>query len=145
MHIAQRFHGRGLRVFEEVKLGSSIIGKKRQVDMLVLSRAGDSAAVLETKFQAVPGTADEKIPYALNDLRALRIPAAVVYAGSGWSEGVHHMLQASQHAVHVEVAPDEKSLSETRDLDSFIAAAFGLWDVIVADKQPIVVTDKDAQ
>ncbi len=134
-HVARNFAGR-LRVYEEIPLGSSIIGKSRRVDILVLSEDRRTAAALETKFQSSGGTADEKIPYALQDCAAMHIPATVVYAGEGWSPGVRHLLAGSPHAVEVAVmGPDV--LSDSRELDVFLAEVFGFWELVVAGKPQV--------
>jgi hypothetical protein len=41
---------------------------------------------------------DEKIPYALDDMKALRVPGCIAYAGTGFSEGIMPMLEASNVA-----------------------------------------------
>lgn len=123
-----------MRVYPEVPLGSSIIGKQRRVDLLVVSGDFTRAVALQAKFQDSPGTTDEKIHYALADCAAMHIPAAVVYGGRGWSEGIAHVLAASPHAVGVEL--DEAfEIQAARELDVFLAGAFGFWDVVV-EKRP---------
>jgi hypothetical protein len=133
-------------VFEEVSVGTSIIGKQRRVDLFVLHPADKKALALECKYQDVSGTADEKIPYALQDLAALRMPSALAYGGVGFSEGVLHLLQASELAAYC--LPDdtlrplgrrsgESIDSGTWQLDHILAMAFGWWDVFVAGKSPL--------
>ena len=87
-------------MYTEVSLGKTIIGKNRKLDVLALRRSYQRALALETKYQEVAGTTDEKIPYALQDLEALWIPGCLVYAGPGWSKGVLHTLEGSRRAVH---------------------------------------------
>ena len=60
----------------------------------------NKAFAIECKFQESVGTVDEKIPYALDDLRALPMAGSIAYAGKGFSEGVLHMLRASPHAAY---------------------------------------------
>lgn len=134
-YVAKAHAGR-LRVFEEVPLGSSIIGKARRVDILVLSQDYRKACALETKYQSGGGTADEKIPYALQDCAAMHVPATVVYSGDGWSEGVQHLLAGSAYAVGVSVmGPDV--IAEARELDVFLAEVFGFWEVVVAGRSEV--------
>jgi hypothetical protein len=142
-------HGdRGVQVYEEVPIGTSIIGKQRRVDLLVLQERTQSAYAIECKYQDSPGTVDEKIPYALRDLTAMPLPGIITYAGSGFSTGVLHLLQGSEHAAYC--LPDEsmKALprragasidSGTWQLDHALALAFGWWDLIVAGKQPLLL------
>ena len=145
-YIVSAYWDRGIQVFEEVNLGTSIIGKQRRVDLFILHPAERKAFALECKYQDVSGTADEKIPYTLQDLAALRMPSAVAYAGIGFSEGVLHLLQASELAAYC--MPDDtlKPLgrragdsidSGTWQLDHILAMAFGWWDVVVGGKTPV--------
>lgn len=126
-----------MRVYPEVPLGSSIIGKGRRVDILVLSKDFSRAVALQAKFQDSPGTTDEKIHYALADCAAMHVPAVVVHGGRGWSEGIAHVLAASPHAVGVEVT-EAFEIESARELDVFLAGAFGFWDVVVEKRAPFV-------
>ena len=135
-HVAARFSGAGLEVFEEIPVGSTIIGKDRRVDVLVVSSRTGAAVALEAKYQDSPGTTDEKIHYALADCAAMWIPAVVVYGGRGWSAGVRHTMQASRHAVAFDAGSDGTVLNST-ELDSFIASAFGLWPTILKGRTPV--------
>jgi hypothetical protein len=137
---------RGIEVYEEVSLGTSIIGKQRRVDLFVLHRASGRAIAVECKYQDSSGTADEKIPYSLQDLAALRMPACLTYAGGGFSEGVLHLLQSSELAAYClpseDLAPTPRRSggpidSGTWQLDHILAMTFGWWDVIVGNRRPL--------
>ena len=144
-------HGdRGVQVYEEVPIGTSIIGKQRRVDLLVLQQRGpaQTACVIECKYQDSPGTVDEKIPYALRDLEAMPLRGIIAYAGGGFSAGVLHLLQGSEHAAYC--FPDETMKpmprrsgasidSGTWQLDHALAVTFGWWDLIVGGKQPLLL------
>jgi len=145
-YVARSCGARGVEVFEEVPLGTSIIGKQRRVDLLVVARGAARACALECKFQESSGTVDEKIPYALQDLAALPFPGVIIYAGVGFSEGVLHLLQSSERAAYC--LPDETLAprprrpgdpidSGTWQLDHALALAFGWWDLIVAGRTPL--------
>jgi hypothetical protein len=133
-YIDVNYGPRGVVVYTEVSLGKTIIGKNRKLDVFVLRRSDQRAVALEAKYQEVPGTTDEKIPYALQDLEALWIPGCLVYAGPGWSKGVLHTLEGSRRAVHC--LPERPALARTtatRELDHILAAVFGLWDVVIPE------------
>ena len=145
-YLLSAYGERGLRVFEEVNVGTSIIGKQRRIDLFVLSPGGGEALAVECKFQDSSGTVDEKIPYALDDLAALRMPGAIAYAGGGFSEGVLHLLQSSENAAYC--LPDEsmKPLprragasidSGTWQLDHIIAVTFRWWDLLLEGRRPL--------
>lgn len=134
-YVLANFGDRGIAVYTQVVLGKSIIGKDRTVDVLIIEEATRAGFVLEAKYQASQGTVDEKIPYTLEDLRAMRTPGCVVYAGEGFSPGILHMLRASDLAAYC--LPDD-SLRRTRatwELDHVLAQRFGWWDVIVKDRR----------
>jgi hypothetical protein len=145
-YVTRAYANRGIRVYEEVSLGTSIIGKRRRVDLLVVQTDSDRALALECKYQDSSGTADEKIPYALQDLAAMAVPGVIVYAGQGFSEGVLHLLQSSARAAWClpaeELEPKPWRTGEPIDtgtwqLDHVLAMTFGWWDLIVAGKQPL--------
>lgn len=145
-YLVSAYWDRGIQVFEEVNVGTSIIGKQRRVDLFVLQPAEKKALALECKYQDTSGTADEKIPYSLQDLAALRMPSALIYGGAGFSEGVLHLLQASELAAYC--LPDDTLRplgrkggdsidSGTWQLDHILAMTFGWWDILVGGKTPL--------
>lgn len=131
-YVYRNFASAGLAVYTEISLGKTIIGKDRYVDVFVVRQSDQRALAIECKYQDVKGTTDEKIPYALQDLEALRVTGCLVYAGTGWSPGVLHTLAASPLAAYC--LPDPLTAArtaETRELDHFVAATFGLWDLVL--------------
>ena len=129
-YLLKNYGDRGIEVYREVSMGKSIIGKNRKVDIVV--RSGDRILAIECKYQETQGTTDEKIPYAIQDMEAMWIPGVVVYAGSGWSPGVEHLLRSAKHACSC--LPDAKTLrpsAATRELDHVLAAVFGWWDLFL--------------
>lgn len=129
-YVAKNFRDRGVEVFTETKVGKSIIGKDRTVDVFVV--AGSDALAIECKSQNVEGTTDEKIPYALADLEAMRIPGVLVYAGDGFSDGIVQMLRAHPLAAYCE--PTAATLARdpklTLELDVVLAQTFRWWDLL---------------
>ena len=137
-YVAQRFAARKLKVYREVRVGKTVIGKNRCIDIFCISDDDQKAFAIECKFQDTQGTVDEKIPYALDDLRALPMAGCITYAGQGFSAGVLHMLAASRHAAYclpqigqIDSSPD------TKELDHVLAVHFGWWDVLVENKKPV--------
>jgi len=137
-YLSRRFGARGLKVYREIRVGKSIIGKNRCIDVFCVREADSRAFAVECKYQDSPGTVDEKIPYALNDLDALPMAGCIAYGGRGFSEGVLHMLNASPRAAScLPINGQAESTPETRELDHLIAAHFGWWDVLVGSKRPV--------
>jgi PD-(D/E)XK nuclease superfamily protein len=138
-YVARRFGGRGLKVYREIRVGKSIIGKNRCIDVFCVREADNTAFAVECKYQDSVGTVDEKIPYALDDLDALPMAGCIAYAGRGFSDGVLHMLNAAPRAAYcLPVEGQSESSADTRELDHLIAAHFGWWDVIVAGKSAVL-------
>ena len=134
-YLTHNYGPRGLSVYREVSLGKSVIGKNRRIDIFAVDERSKRVLALECKYQSVTGTADEKIPYALSDLRALREPAFVVYGGVGFSQGVIHLLQGSPDAAHClpdfSLAPSK----DTLELDHAVATTFHWWDAVLKTKK----------
>lgn len=135
-YLLKNYGQRGLTIYREVSLGKSIIGKNRKIDILAVHEATSVALGIECKYQATPGTADEKIPYTLADLEAMHLPAFVSYAGEGFSVGVKHMLEGHKRAAYCE--PDEtlEPGKKTVEMDHVVAMTFGWWDQVLSKKQP---------
>ena len=93
--MARRFAARGVKVYREIRVGKSIIGKNRCIDVFCVCEVTSKAFAIECKFQDSEGTVDEKIPYTLADLEAMPMAGCIAYAGKGFSAGVLHMLRAS--------------------------------------------------
>ena len=143
-YLLSAYGSRGIHLYEEVSLGTSIIGKQRRIDLLVVHPATGDSLALECKYQDSSGTADEKIPYALQDLATLRIPGVIAYAGSGFSEGVLHLLQSSELAAYC--LPDDLNKPQPRksgeSIDSGtwqLAVTFRWWDVVLAGRTPLIL------
>jgi hypothetical protein len=137
-YIAKRFATRGLSVYREVRVGKTIIGKDRCIDIFCVSKDAQKAFAIECKFQDSQGTVDEKIPYALDDIRALPMAGCIAYAGQGFSQGVQHMLAASPHAAYcLPLLEQALTTPDTQELDHLLAVHFGWWDVLVEKKNPI--------
>ena len=137
-YVSRRFASRHLKVYREIRIGKTIIGKSRCIDIFCVSADTQKAFAIECKFQDSQGTVDEKIPYALDDLRALPMAGGIAYAGKGFSDGVLHMLAASRHAAYcLPAAGQTDATAETKELDHLLAVHFEWWDVLVERKQPV--------
>jgi len=137
-YVARRFAPRSLKVYREIRIGKTIIGKNRCIDILCVAEDLQKAFAIECKFQDSQGTVDEKIPYALDDLLAVPMPGCIAYAGQGFSDGVRHMLAASRHAAYcLPTEGQTDTTPDTRELDHVLAVHFGWWDVLIERKKPL--------
>lgn len=135
-YIVRNFEQRGIAIYREVFVGKSIIGKNRIIDILIIDDATRQGLAVECKYQASQGTVDEKIPYALDDMRAMRMPGIIAYAGGGFSPGVLHMLRASDMAAYCMPSKDFRPAADTtRELDHVLAMRFGWWDLVVDERK----------
>jgi hypothetical protein len=136
-YLAQRYADDGLEVFTEVQLGTSIVGKKRKIDVLILEKDTGKSFGLECKVQMVGGTAEEKLYFAIEDIKAMPIPGAVVYYGGGFTEAFLHMLAASPHAVYCKPPGCDEGKPETDELDTLLDIHFGLLRRRIPDDKKI--------
>lgn len=137
-YVARRFAQRGLLVYREIRVGKTIIGKNRCVDIFCVCTQTNRAFAIECKFQDSPGTVDEKIPYALDDLKALPLAGCIAYAGKGFSQGVLHMLEGAPNAAYcLPGETHDDSSPDTQDLDHLLAVHFGWWDVLIGKRRPV--------
>lgn len=146
-YLTRVYGPRGIAVYEEVALGTSTLGKTRRIDLLAIEQATRRALAIECKYQDSFGTTDEKIPYALSELKGMLVPGVIVYAGSGFSEGVLHLLKACPQAAYC--LPDEtlRPLPKPRGADSIhrgtwqldhvMAQTFGYWDIVIGERRPM--------
>lgn len=134
-YLASMYGERGIAVYEEVKIGKTMVGKQRGVDVFVVHETRQLALAIECKYQEVQGTADEKIPFALSNMDALPMPACVVYAGNGFSAGILHLLEASPLAAYC-----HPSRKQTWQLDHVMAMTFSWFDVLVKHKAAVGTT-----
>lgn len=91
--------GLGLLAEPEVKVGRRIWGAKRFIDVVLTRRETGLKLGVECKYQSVGGSAEEKIPAILADIRAWPVRGLVVYDGPGFSENMKGYLVSTGRAV----------------------------------------------
>ena len=96
----------GLEAIEQVRVARRIWGAERYIDVVLTHPQSRKTLGVECKFQAVRGTAEEKIPATIKDIEAWPIPGLVVFAGEGFTENMRCFLISTGRAVEFEeVAP----------------------------------------
>ena len=98
----------------EVSVGRRIWGAKRRIDVVIKHPITRVSLGVECKYQGGPGSAEEKIPATLEDIRAWPIRGLVVYSGSGFSSNMQSYLLSTGMAV------------ELADLKTWLQLYFGL-------------------
>lgn len=89
----------GLEAQEQVRVARRIWGAVRHIDVVLTHPQTRKTLGIECKFQAVPGTAEEKIPSVIDDIAAWPIPGLVVFAGEGFTQNMQLFLIATGKAV----------------------------------------------
>ena len=89
----------GLESHEQVRVARRIWGAVRHIDVVVTHPQTRKTLGIECKYQAVSGTAEEKIPAVINDIAAWPIPGLVVFAGDGFTDNMKLFLVSTGKAV----------------------------------------------
>ena len=103
--VAQLGRDLGLESMEQVRVARRIWGAERFIDVVLVHPQTRKTLGLECKFQAVHGTAEEKIPATIKDIDAWPIPGLVVFAGEGFTENMRSFLIATGKAVDFDDLP----------------------------------------
>jgi hypothetical protein len=104
----------GLESRQQVRVARRIWGAVRHIDVVLTHPQTRKTLGVECKFQAVPGTAEEKIPSVISDIAAWPIPGLVVFSGAGFTENMKLFLISTGKAV------------EFPDLEPWLRLFFGL-------------------
>lgn len=95
----------GLDVRRKLTVGKTIYGRDREVDVLFRHAPSGNRLAVEAKYQRVKGTADEKLPYAVQNQATLPLPSVIVYGGGGFHPGALNWLCANARATDVAGLP----------------------------------------
>jgi hypothetical protein len=98
----------------EVYVGRRIWGAKRRIDVVLRHRETRKTLGIECKYQGTKGSAEEKIPATIDDIRAWPIRGIVVFSGEGFSQNMINYLLSTGMA------------GEMDDLRSWVELYFGL-------------------
>lgn len=104
----------GLEADIEVSVGRRVWGARRKIDVVLKDPATRVSLGVECKYQGGPGSAEEKIPATLEDIRAWPIRGIVVFSGDGFSVNMQSYLTSTGMAV------------ELGDLRTWLELYFGL-------------------
>lgn len=97
--VAQLGRDLGLEAIEQVRVARRIWGSERFIDVVLIHPQTRKTLGVECKYQAVRGTAEEKIPATIKDIEAWPIPGLVVFAGEGFTENMRSFLISTGRAV----------------------------------------------
>jgi len=89
----------GLETRTQFAVARRIWGAKRKIDVVLTHKETRKTLGIECKFQAVGGTAEEKIPSTIQDISAWPIQGLVVFSGPGFTENMKSFLISSGKAI----------------------------------------------
>lgn len=95
----------GLQVQSQVAVGRRIWGAQRRIDVVLKHPETRVSLGVECKYQGTSGSAEEKIPATIEDMRAWPIRGLVVYGGSGFSTNMESYLLSTGVAVSIDDFP----------------------------------------
>ncbi len=104
----------GLKVEAEVRAARRLWGQRRYIDIVITDEKSGRRLGVECKYQASPGTAEEKIPATIQDMAHWPIPGIVVIDGEGFSENMKGYLMSTGKVVWFD------------DLEDWLRLYFGL-------------------
>ena len=113
-----------LKLYEEVRVGSRFVGKKRILDLVLSWRT--KVLGLEVKTQQSGGTAYQKLSYAVEDAKRSPIPTFVVFSGSFIEVDVKAHLLSSGLGIEVEWSPEKGLGKGVDDLRQRIQMELGM-------------------
>ncbi|MCS7177004.1 MAG: hypothetical protein NZ960_05205 [Candidatus Kapabacteria bacterium] len=93
--LAQRM---GLKAETEVEAARRLWGQRRYIDVVITDERTGKRLGVECKYQATPGTAEEKILATIDDIAHWPIPGIVI-DGEGFSANMRHYLMSTGKVV----------------------------------------------
>lgn len=95
----------GLVVRNQVKVAKRIWGAVRYIDVVLTEPIQRQSLGIECKYQGSSGSAEEKIPATIEDIKAWPIKGIVVFHGDGFSANMRSYLLSTGLAVELEDLP----------------------------------------
>lgn len=100
----------------ERHVGLRFVNTPRKLDVIVHNKATGRVMAIEAKLQRTPGSAYEKLSYALDDCLAAPIPTIIVFAGAEIRADMRSKLITSGIGIEVGYRLDENDhISEVID------------------------------
>ncbi len=97
-HVVELARVLGLRAQTEVKAARRLWGQRRFIDVVLVDERTNKRLGIECKYQATPGTAEEKIPALVQDIQYWPIPGIVVIDGEGFSSHMKGYLMSTERS-----------------------------------------------
>ena len=79
----------------QCEIGNDIYGKRRRVDFILYHpQRWPNCLVIQCKWQASPGTVDEKYPFEVLSIQMNEYSTIIVLDGGGYSKGAEQWLKS---------------------------------------------------
>ena len=79
---------------KQVLIGKSIYNRDRKVDFILYHpEIWKSGLVIECKWQASPGSVEEKYPFLVANIKLSKLPTIIVLDGEGYTKGAKDWIQ----------------------------------------------------
>ena len=138
-YVSRRFGARALKVYREIRVGKTIIGKNRCIDIFCVARRLAEGVRDRVQVPGQPGHGGRE-----DSVRARR-PARAADGRLHRLRGPGLLRRRAAHARRVAprgVLPAgrlarPRRRTDTRELDHVLAVHFGWWDVLIEKKRPV--------
>lgn len=90
-----------LEVRQQVQVARRIWGAVRRIDVVLIDPQTRKTIGIECKYQGGGGSAEEKIPSTIQDIKAWPIPGIVVFSGDGFTQNMKSFLISTGSAVQL--------------------------------------------
>ncbi|WP_027397943.1 PD-(D/E)XK nuclease superfamily protein [Anaerovibrio lipolyticus] len=98
-----------LEVLTEKHVGLRFVNTPRKLDVIVQNKRNGKTMAIEAKLQRTPGSAYEKLSYALDDCLASPIPTIIVFAGKAIRADMRSKLITSGIGVEIGYLLDDNN------------------------------------
>jgi len=92
----------GLEVREQFKVARRLWGAERRIDVILKDPKSLKTLGIECKYQGGGGSAEEKVPATIQDIKAWPIDGIVVFSGDGFTTNMRSFLISTGKAVELE-------------------------------------------
>jgi hypothetical protein len=109
-----------LEIINEVNVGLRFVNTTRRLDLVIRNQKNNKYMAIECKAQFTPGTAYEKLSYALDDCIASPIPTILVFSGSFIKDDIKSKLIMSGIGIEVESIIENNQIKKIIDHNNIL-------------------------
>lgn len=106
-----------ISVLKEKNVGYRFLNNPRQLDIVLKNNTNNKYMGIEAKVQLTPGTAYQKLSYALEDCKASPIPTIIVFSGDYIKDDMKSKLIISGIGLEVDYEEDDTNHENDKIID----------------------------